>query len=64
MPACVQVIEAHTEYEDALAEQLESARAKRISLFHEAKTRMQLMIQNPGSTIEEMSKVYQVRTDP
>jgi Fe-S cluster biosynthesis and repair protein YggX len=52
------VIEAHKDYEDVLSEQLANARAHRLSLFQQAKIRMQLMIQDPHASIDELSAVY------
>ena len=53
------VISEHKEYEDSLSDELARAKAHRLTLIQDAKTRMQLLIQSPDATIEELSKVYQ-----
>ena len=52
------VIEAHKDFKTAASEQLAEAEARRMALFQDAKTKMQLLLQDPHATIDQMTKIY------
>ena len=58
-----EVIKAHADYREACMEQLAEAEARRMTLFQDAKTKMQLLLQDPHASIEQMTKVYNMFAD-
>ena len=58
-----EVIKAHGEFREACMEQLAEAEARRMTLFQDAKTKMQLLLQDPHASIEQMTKVYDMFSD-